>query len=258
MAEDLSRVVTPEGKLRIPLYHGTSSIFILSILEEGLGAVNIHQAYSIPERAAKLLKASEAFKGKEPWPLTRYFCAKLANTPPPNDSHTSGFSYRYGGVYLTPSRQTAIRYATRSLGSEALGILYDMLVLFADEDLALLDDTDQSLLAQMKAVQTYPVLIKIDGIAVDDLRAEQGGDARAALEDLNKYLADDADLFDDLTQQTNFELIRPIPPNDFSAYKIECSPAEYPHFRNAKIFKLNLETSDADEPERQRRDDILA
>ena len=109
----------------VPLYHGTSSTFLSSILRSGLGAANpltglraLEFLSTIVDVGGDGLWAGSTIAGEE-MDIRRMVEQKVTG---------GGFNYRHGSTYLTPSRFTAVSYArSNRYGSE---ILSNALVMF--------------------------------------------------------------------------------------------------------------------------------
>jgi hypothetical protein len=113
------------GKLTVPLFHGTSTLFQSSILETGLGGRNVIEDLGLRAIVHELLTYDEDLATIPNWTFERQFLLKVAEDPScQNPVGHTGFNFRYGGTYVTPSKQTAARYALSSdCGSEALACL---------------------------------------------------------------------------------------------------------------------------------------
>jgi len=107
----------------IPLYHGTSTLFLKDILELGLGGKNPLKEWRVLEFAEKI------------WPLVENSLAddvQLAQkiqTFGKMVEQTSGeMNFQHGDTYLTPEASTAMRYAiNKRYGSELLTYTLDFL-----------------------------------------------------------------------------------------------------------------------------------
>jgi hypothetical protein len=99
-----------------PLYHGTSTIWEQSIREHGLGGKRIVEelrALEFHRRARACLKSVP-----EDWPIGTTLTMEKIDA---QSVTGGGFNFRHGGVYLTPSRKTAMGYAAHNpFGSELL------------------------------------------------------------------------------------------------------------------------------------------
>ncbi len=102
--------------LPFPLYHGTSTLWEQSIRMHGLGGRRILselRALEFFRRARECLKVVPT-----DWPVGTELCMVSIEA---QSVTTGGFNFRHGGVYLSPSRQTAVRYAVQNqFGSELL------------------------------------------------------------------------------------------------------------------------------------------
>ena len=115
--------IVKDGRLTVPLFHGTSSLFYDSILSTGLGGRDIVQDMGIRRAAQLLLDLSHTHRDDEDWLSDIDACKRIAADPSKDQlsERPIGFNFRYGGTYLSASSQTGARYALLySAGGEAL------------------------------------------------------------------------------------------------------------------------------------------
>ena len=95
-----------------PLYHGTSSIFLSSILETGLGGKNIVKELKVQDLAKEMLPfVIENFGKNEPILKITSEIESFKRMAQDIESD----SFQYGEVYATASLSLAYDYATSSL-----------------------------------------------------------------------------------------------------------------------------------------------
>lgn len=112
------------GRLTIPLFHGTSTLFYESIVESGLGVRDVIEELGIRRAAGILVKLCAELGFPPEWLSEISACARVAENPTgQTHSHDSGFNFRYGGTCLSPSRATAVAYA-RLYGCGSEGLTY--------------------------------------------------------------------------------------------------------------------------------------
>jgi hypothetical protein len=214
-------VAIRNGRLTVPLYHGTSSLFYDSIVETGLGGRNVVQDLGVRDAARLLVELSKNWRCEDDWLLDIDCCEHIAKEPSDEGfASVAGFNFRYGGTYLSPSRDTAIRYALlNSYGSEALTCtlsLYRRLS-HASPDLPALSAF--SSLTALELALKKPILVEAVDVALSQLRAEQGGGHQRALAQI-EWALEDPDLYDAIVAQANFELIQALPPKQLRFYEI--------------------------------------
>jgi len=194
--------------LGFPLYHGTTSIFLDSINELGLGGENICEKYQISEMFTQIVEAlKKQNMDSEWWICEGYICEKMIGGTVTN----GGFNFRYGGVYLTPSLETAKMYAqSNKYGSELVSYFLRSYEELFEHNPALADHIFPSNhpLRDVIALDAAPVVLEISGITKDGLTTEQGEPIEAQLELMSK-------LPEALWQQFNFESRKLITSNNF-------------------------------------------
>ena len=208
----MTRALVVDGKLTVPLYHGTSTIFYSSIVENGLGGRNIVDDLGLPATVRRLLEYEEQLQTYPNWPLEKRLLLKIADDPSTqNLAGHFGFNFRYGGTYVTPSLQTAATYALlNKCGSEALASTLKILEALLAQLPALASEEQFSKLVALASQPARPMLIEAHKVPVTSLRAEQGGPCDAVLEQIEWALAD-PEIYDTMVQQDNFELLHPVP-----------------------------------------------
>jgi hypothetical protein len=216
----MARALVVDGKLTVPLYHGTSTIFHDSIAENGLGGRNIVEELRLPAIVHRLLEYEEQLQTYPSWVVEKRLLLKIADDPSQNLSGHFGFNFRYGGTYVTPSRQTGARYALfNKCGSEALSSTIKILEALLAQLPTLASDEHFSRAVAFASKPGRPMLIEAYEVPVTSLRAEQGGSCGAVLEQIERALAD-PEIYDTMVQQDNFELLRPVPASQLRFTKI--------------------------------------
>ena len=186
------------------LYHGTSSLFLDSITEFGLGGQNVCEKYRIIEMFTQVV---DVFKKKDMnsdwWAMEGFICEKMIGGEVTN----GGFNFRYGGVYLTPSLETAQRYSqSNKYGSELVSYFirsYEELYKHAPS-LAYQIFPLNHPLRELIASGSQPVVLEINGLNKNDLTTEQGEPIDAQLKLMNEMPKA-------IWQQFNFECLNTIP-----------------------------------------------
>ena len=161
------------NELPFPLYHGTSTIWKKSILTHGLGGRKIvHE-----------LRALEFF---------REACAHIESMPEnlrPEVSQTildlianqavseGGLNYRHNGLYLTPNRSAALRYAHNSFGSELVTECQRLYASILTRQTPPAWAETYTELAAVFRTPGQPLLICINHVRCGDLADEKGGAA---------------------------------------------------------------------------------
>ena len=200
-------MIISDGKLNFPLYHGTSDYFISKIKEHGLGGYRDQDIFSLDvlRSLADALEVSAA----EWWSLQSTYVNPMLQQRVTNGE----FNFRYGSVYLTPSKSTACNYAGNCLGSEFLTVIYEMyrkLFSVNPSEAELIIPGNHPLRSVFDAVHR-PVVIALRDVKLDMLRTEQGEPVEQQLNEMlfKQNFGETFDV-DRGWQQFNFELIGSI------------------------------------------------
>ncbi len=160
-----------------PLYHGTSTLWLDSIKRFGLGGV-----FPFHDRALELLTQWQRFADDhlgddDQWIVQRPGVLKMAT------QESSHLNWQHGQVYLSLSFTCAAGYAKNRLGSELLtecARIYEISL-----SNSAVSKTFKKLIPDWFTglVQTdaRPLVISVQGLAMDRLTDEQGGDPRESL-----------------------------------------------------------------------------
>lgn len=113
-------MIDRSGYLTFPLYHGTSTLFQASIEKHGLGSVRDSSLFDfgVLEQLAGLLDTPS---NRTDWWQINDSAVKAIIT---QGVSGGGMNFRYDGVYLSSSRQTARMYAKNPKGSELISHIY--------------------------------------------------------------------------------------------------------------------------------------
>jgi len=202
-------LIDKHGYLTIPLYHGTSSIFIESIINNGLGAISQNTNYDI-ELFTKICSAHRKSDWQSDWwKENSYTWESMLN------QKTGKFSnFRYGGTYLSPSRENASGYAlNNSHGSELLSTIIDALKNLEKFDLkyAYKLIPKNHWIRSVILLEHKPVLITIHRIKIADLKTEKDQSVFDLLEEMSSLLEQLPEIATDiLWSQNNFHTITPL------------------------------------------------
>lgn len=205
-------MVDQDGYIAIPLYHGTSSIFRASIEKNGLGGVRDSGIFDIKVLAslAEMLKKTE--NKTTWWAYNSFIVEAMLN----QEITRGGFNFRYGGVYLSPSKHTARRYANNAMGSELLSTIYQaysaLISVNTKAAKAVLPDT--SPISKLFKQHTNPLILTVTRVSAEALTTENGQPIQAQLAVMEsmkiKYGATQEN---PLFQQMNFVLTETLHPD---------------------------------------------
>ncbi len=203
-----------DDRMPVPLYHGTSRLFLPSIRSRGLGAQDPNVTFRSREMLDELASAREWSWYEDPDLLSIRYIADQRVTG-------GGFNFRHGRTYLSPSKTTAVRYALGNrFGSELLSTtlrLFEKLQAFDQRSAHEIISRYPELL-QLSTSAHQPLLVEVWDIPIRHLRSEDGGDPSDSL----RIMGEEADdLRELLWQQLNFELTAPQPAVNLKLYRIE-------------------------------------
>jgi hypothetical protein len=220
---DRSSRLILNGRLTVPLYHGTSTLFYDSIIQSGLGGRNVVEDLGIQAAARLLLERCEALQLRQKCLSEFEACVKIAEGPSTqNLSSFRLFSFRYGGAYVSPSRTTAATYARLyDCGSEALTYTLRFLQRMSEADPNLPERPEFTTINALSQRPRRPLVIEAHDVDPNSLRTEQGRDINDALNEIECLLTEKDDMFDIMLQQTNFELLKPIPAQQLRFYGVK-------------------------------------
>lgn len=217
------------GKLTIPLYHGTSTLFLDSIVKYGLGGKNILDEWNL------LSLSKEVFEICNKTIPDNYLFANRRFSFEQMINQNSGITnWQHGDTYLSSVKKTAISYAIhKKFGSELLTYTLENLQLLIDNKIPGVVD---KLFRKYEDVfglldsSPSPLLIQLNNVPISSLLSESGEDSTSSLNRISEILSDDSDLFGILAQQINFRLSEPI------------------LLGNLKINLINIQKWDANNP----------
>lgn len=200
-----------DGKLTVPLFHGTSTVFINSILQHGLGAKNPIHEYGIHELAKKvLLLAEDNLKDWDVFTQKEQSFRNMVN----QTSSTRGLNFQHGDIYLSPSKYTAIRYAiSNRYGSEFITYTLDLLAELIRRNITGAKDhlyREFRSAFSLLDISPKPITIEVSNVPVAALWDEHGRDPSLWFELMAETLRTSPDMFQLNLQQTNFRSVRPI------------------------------------------------
>jgi hypothetical protein len=190
----------------VPLYHGTSTLFIEGILQHGLGGMNPIQEWKVLEFAraiAPLVKQHYEVRGHRLLVQANTFVQYMvAQTCSPG-----GFNYQHGQAYVSPLEKTAVRYVSHNrYGSELLSrtlFFLQHLCMDVPDALTSLEQEYPDMFEKLD-INPAPLLLRIDNVPVDSVLTEYGEHPGSYLEFVRECMHDL-----DMLQQHNFRLVVP-------------------------------------------------
>jgi len=204
--QDKMHLIIENGRFNIPLFHATSTAFLPSILEFGLGGVDITVNYRALELFETLLHLIEIH-------LPDYGESCVAQMKLILQQK-KGTQWRHGGAFLTPSIDRAVKYAVNPYGSELLSIIHGMnedVIKYIPGTDGIIDEFEE--IKQIFAVEHRPLLLVVDDVEIKNIQGEDGNEAWKSLQQLYKLMSGSnfsSDSRNILGQQTNFQVVEPI------------------------------------------------
>ena len=164
------------GVIQRPLYHGTTSLFVNSIKEHGLGGLNPVEEWDLVSIYRALFEvADKKFRGAISWEKVREKASYIAYQKNSNDG--LNYNFRHGNVYLTPIRKIAFDYASINEGSELLGYLKGLvLYLIHQKGHKEVNDILPMKVASILSKSYQPVLLRLESVCLTEIEPENGMD----------------------------------------------------------------------------------
>lgn len=204
------------ANLEFPLYHGTCTLFLERIAQHGLGGWDPIKEWRVLECLRKVLPIAEKHAGR-----SEIIRSHIGNARSMAEQVNAGLNFQHGSVYLSPSKETAVRYACgKKKGSELISR-----VVLLIEELVRLDiaEVKKDLYQEfpevfhLQDIDAAPVLIQVNHVSMDNLLSERGESPEDNLEKIRGLQVRIPDSWEQISQQLNFRLIRPIPANELTA-----------------------------------------
>lgn len=206
-------------------WHATSTIFLKSIQESGLGAIN-------PATDLKLLEVLGFFYGEIKrlnitHPVLEVNRASIEATMAQEDLNFNGIAlnYKHDGVYVAASPLRAAIYARlNSVGSEVLEkcLITLSVLIAAGQEPKIPAELNVFPIRQYLQISVKPIMIEIVKVADIDLIQENGREALTLLQEmresfpklpLNQQL--------ERLQFCNFKILKPIPIDLMRIYEVD-------------------------------------
>jgi hypothetical protein len=198
-----------DQRLPIPLYHGTSSLFLDGIIKFGLGGRNPIVDWQVLDFAKAIYPLVE-----EHLSHTDAFMLKAGSFKLMVEQKSAAMNFQHGETYLSPAASTAVRYAVnKKYGSELLTYTLDFLEELLRRKINGVADAlfrRYPQIFEKLDISPAPLLIRIDGLPAKDLLAEDGSDAACVLNYVYDIIQKSPNDTEVLLQQCNFRLCRSV------------------------------------------------
>jgi hypothetical protein len=192
----------------IPLFHGTSTLFLDGIVRSGLGGINPILEWKILEFARSIYPLVQEHLARE-----EEFVQRTNSFGYMVEQRSGAWNFQHGETYLSPSFDTAIKYAANTrYSSELLSYTLDFLSeLLRRKVPGVSGDLYRRYprIFNFLDISVAPILIEVSLVPVGDLASESGGDALETWATVRRLLQDTKG--SEALQQLNFRLRKPVP-----------------------------------------------
>ena len=195
--------IIKDGKLSIPLYHGTTSAFVNSIKEHGLGSVD-----PLDKIDAKLLM-KELFElaEKQGWTDDNWLEYRKLLKPLVTQDRNQAYNFQHGGAYLTYSRELAEKYALENpFGCEYLQYLRVFIQLLLQRGVHEVEKYFDHPVLEFWQKPNDPYIITLEQLDIESLEPENDVDLEKQLVSIESQIRKG------LHDAQSFKLINPISP----------------------------------------------
>jgi hypothetical protein len=216
--------------MKFKYYHGTSSIFLNSIKENGLGKINPNIDYKNLDVLIFLKNiAEENLMQNEGYLKLRDTTIAMANQTflklIDEKGNLQTLNYKHDGIYVAITRQRAAIYSSlNKYGSEILERIINIYKLLKEMNIEFQIPEEINLFEIEKYIDCNPEPIIIEIIEIDDsnLEKEDGKTAEEALDFLRIEIPKMSEKTKfEFLQVCNFKIINPIEPKYLKFYKLE-------------------------------------
>jgi hypothetical protein len=160
------------GVFKKPLYHGTTSLFIDSIKDYGLGGRSLVEEWNLISIYRALFDlADKKFAGVDFWLKVKEKASYIAYQK--NSADELNYNFRHGSVYLTLDRDMADQYANIMEGSEILQFTKGIAMLLIKKGAR--EEVKKILpmkIAVILSKHYQPVLLKLNSVNLVDVEPE--------------------------------------------------------------------------------------
>ena len=215
-----SKITNIDNKISVDLYHGTSTLFLDSIIENGLGGINPVTEWNLIELCKEVYKLSEEYLEDTQVFQISGFALKLMS----EQSNNGSFNYQHGETYLSASKLTSCRYAIdKEYGSEMLSYIIKFLKELINKEIPYVTDELYHIYPKvyhLKDCNPSPMLVQVRNVDGSNLKNEHDGDPMNYLQSIINNLNLSEKNFDEYTQPYNFRLKRKIELKNLKFYLI--------------------------------------
>lgn len=226
-------------------FHGTSTIFLDSIRQYGLGYINPNIDMKNLEVLKYLFDLSEEHLSDN----SEYLDLRITTIAMVDDEVSELWDergnklyYRHDGIFVSISRQRAAIYATLNrYGSEVLERCIQLykILLKSKVDIQIPSNIDVFDFRKYIDKDHKPIMIECIGIKDEELEKEDGKTAKEALELLRREIPRMSRKMEfEFLQFCNFKLLKPVPPSRLKYFEIDFEG--HPAQRNFNFFLTEI------------------
>lgn len=176
-----------------PLYHGTTSLFIDSIMENGLGEMNPLVELGAYDTFQELFELGEkSLKKDDFWNKSR---KKLL--PFVHQEYLGGnLNFRHGESYLTLIRECAVQYAEQCCvgGCEYLNYLHTLIRMLSYKNVVGVESVVSPQLIEILTTEHKPVLITLNNVPISSVETETGNCIDAQIAQIDNFYSEEIDI----------------------------------------------------------------
>jgi len=196
----------------IPLYHGTSSLFLDSIIKNGLGGNDPLNELGARELFYDLYElANKKLVRDESWQRNHHLLSPYVK----QQNLGGNFSFKHGESYLAIGRELAIKYAHENVyGSEYLTQMMWLHTLLTLKKVEGLEAFETRSIMKLLRGSYDPILITLNDVNVEDVETETGRPLQEQLEEIEMFLKKG------MIAPLSFKLICPIYKENFTITKL--------------------------------------
>jgi hypothetical protein len=220
----------------LPLYHGTSTLFLEGILKHGLGGKNQLEEWRVLELARAIA------------PLVEQHCAirddlmvKASGFRWMTEQLCEAMNFQHGHSYVSPSIATAARYAiSNRYGSELLTYTLDFLQELSGMGVRGVNDELYRRFPELfekLRINPAPLLIRIDDVPFEALLTERGEQPDSHVKIIGEMLRE-SDHADAILQQINFRLVVPQAVSSASLINVKRPDPHFPEYTLHELADL--------------------
>jgi hypothetical protein len=223
-------------------WHGTSTIFLDSIRQSGLGRINPSTDLKLLDVLRFLYDEVSLLDIAHPVLEINRASIKAAIEQRDLNYHGLVLNYQHQGVYIAASPIRAAYYAClNKVGSEILEKCLILLSVLIDANLEPEIPADLNIfdVRQYLSIPAKPIMIEIIEVSDTDLITEDGRDATDSLRELRNDFNNlpVAQQFEKL-QFCNFRLLKPVPVNALRFYEVDYEG--HPKQRNFQYYLTRI------------------